>query len=168
MIIFIGFLVVVFSVFGGFVMGGGHLIWLMHPNEVVIIGGGAVGALIIMSPRKVLMDIASGTMLALKGTPHSRAAYEELLKVLYELFLLGRRNGMIALEEHVFDPKSSSVFQKYPLFAANTRAVEFLCSSLRPIIDGKIKPDQLRLLLDAEIERKETENMAGCVGPVRG
>jgi chemotaxis protein MotA len=160
MIIFIGFLVVVFSVFGGFVMGGGHLIWLMHPNEVIIIGGGAVGALIIMSPRKVLVDIASGTMMALKGTPHSRAAYEELLKVLYELFLLGRRNGMIALEEHVFDPKNSAVFNKYPLFAANQRSVEFLCSSLRPIIDGKIKPDQLRLLLDAEIERKETENMA--------
>jgi chemotaxis protein MotA len=141
-------------------MGGGHLFWLMHPNEVVIIGGGALGAMIIMSPRKVLVDLVHGTMMSLKGTPHSRAAYEELLKVLYELFLLGRRNGMIALEEHVFDPRSSPVFQKYPLFAANTRAVEFLCSSLRPIIDGKIKPDQLRLLLDAEIERKETEQLA--------
>jgi len=160
MIILIGFLVVVFSVFGGFVMGGGQLLWLMHPNEVIIIGGGAVGALIIMSPRKVLVDIVSGTMMALKGTPHSRAAYEELLKVLYELFLLGRRNGMIALEEHVFDPANSAVFNKYPLFAANKRSVEFLCSSLRPIIDGKIKPDQLRLLLDAEIERKESEHMA--------
>jgi len=57
MIILIGFLVVVFSVFGGFVMGGGHLFWLMHPNEVVIIGGGALGAMIIMSPRKVLVDL---------------------------------------------------------------------------------------------------------------
>jgi chemotaxis protein MotA len=160
MIILIGFLVVVFSVFGGFVMGGGHLFWLMHPNEVVIIGGGALGAMIIMSPRKVLVDLVHGTMLSLKGTPHSRAAYEELLKVLYELFLLGRRNGMIALEEHVFDPKSSPVFNKYPLFAANTNSVEFLCSSLRPIIDGKIKPDQLRLLLDAEIERKEIDHLA--------
>ena len=40
--------------------------------------------------------------------------------------------------------------------------MEFLCSGLRPIIDGKIKPDQLRLLLDAEIERRETDNY----GPV--
>jgi chemotaxis protein MotA len=160
MIILIGFFVVVFSVFGGFVMGGGHLFWLMHPNEVVIIGGGALGALVIMSPRKVLADLARGTAMSLKGTPHSRAAYEELLKVLYELFLLGRRNGMIALEEHVFDPKNSAVFNKYPLFVANTKSVEFLCSSLRPIIDGKIKPDQLRLLLDAEIERKEIDHQA--------
>ena len=38
--------------------------------------------------------------------------------------------------------------------------MEFLCGSLRPIIDGKIKPDQLRLLLDAELERKEIEHHA--------
>ena len=38
--------------------------------------------------------------------------------------------------------------------------MEFVCGSLKPIIDGKIKPDQLRLLLDVEIERKETEGHA--------
>ena len=38
--------------------------------------------------------------------------------------------------------------------------MEFLCGSLRPIIDGKIKPDQLRLLLDVEIERLESEHHA--------
>jgi len=160
MIIFIGIVVVLFSIFGGFKFGGGQLNWLVHPNELLIIGGGAVGSMIVMSPRKVLADMARGLLMSLKGTPHSRAAYEELLKVLYELFLLGRRNGMIALEEHVYDPANSSIFAKYPLFAANKKAVEFLCSSLRPIIDGKIKPDQLRLLLDAEIDRRETDHMA--------
>jgi chemotaxis protein MotA len=97
---------------------------------------------------------------SLRGTPHGRHAYEELLKVLYELFLLGRRNGMIALEEHVLDPANSSIFKRYATFAANPHAVEFLCGSLRPIIDGKIKPDQLRLLLDTEIDRMETEHHA--------
>jgi chemotaxis protein MotA len=96
----------------------------------------------------------------LKGSPHNRAAYEDLLKVLYELFLIGRRNGMIALEEHVLDPANSSIFKKYPLFSNNKEAVEFLCGSLRPIIDGKVKPDQLRLLLDTEIEQLEIESHA--------
>jgi chemotaxis protein MotA len=76
------------------------------------------------------------------------------------LFLLGRRNGMIALEEHVLEPEKSSVFKKYPRFSNNKHAVEFLCGALRPIIDGKIKPDQLRLLLDAEIGQMETEHHA--------
>ncbi|MGO8765223.1 MAG: flagellar motor stator protein MotA [Limisphaerales bacterium] len=162
MIIVVGILIVTFSIIGGFKLGGGELVWLMHPHELLIIGGGGAGALIVMSPRKVLMDMARGMLRALKGTPYNRAAYDELLMVLYELFLLGRRNGMIALEEHIYDPATSPIFSKYPLFAANKGAVEFLCSSLRPIIDGKIKPDQLRLLLDAEIERRETDNY----GPV--
>jgi chemotaxis protein MotA len=106
------------------------------------------------------MDMVKGLMVSLKGAPHNRAAYEDLLKVLYELFLLGRRNGMIALEEHVLEPANSTIFKKYPLFSGNHHAMEFLCGSLRPIIDGKIKPDQLRLLLDVEIERLESEHHA--------
>lgn len=160
MIIIIGSVIVVICVIGGFMMGGGHLGALWHPNELIIIGGGATGALIIMSPKKVLMDMFKGILVCLKGAPHTRAAYEELLKVLYELFLIGRRNGMIALEEHVLDPANSVIFKRYPLFSGNHHAVEFLCGSLRPIIDGKIKPDQLRVLLDVEIERMENEHHA--------
>ncbi len=160
MIIIIGSVIVVLSVIGGFMMGGGHIGALWHPNELIIIGGGALGALIIMSPRKVLMDMLKGLLLCLKGAPHSRASYDELLKVLYELFLIGRRNGMIALEEHVLDPMNSAILKRYPLFSGNHHAVEFLCGSLRPIIDGKIKPDQLRVLLDVEIDRMETEHHA--------
>jgi chemotaxis protein MotA len=160
MIIFFGIFLVVASVFGGFVMGGGILATLWHVNELIIIFGAAMGGLVIMSPKKVLVDMTRGLITCLRGAPHSRESYEELLKVLYELFLLGRRNGMIALEEHVMDPANSTVFKKYPLFSGNHHAVEFLCGSLRPIIDGKIKPDQLRLLLDVEIDRMETEHHA--------
>lgn len=160
MIILVGTVIVCVCVFGGFVIGGGHLLVLVHFNELLIIGGGALGALIIMSPKKVLMEIVSGMSLCLKGAPHSRAAYEDLLKLLYELFLLGRRSGMIALEEHVLEPQNSSIFKKYPDFLKDHHAIEFLCGSLRPIIDGKIKPDQLRLLLDAELDQLETEHHA--------
>ncbi|HEX9048625.1 MAG TPA: motility-associated protein, partial [Verrucomicrobiae bacterium] len=162
MIIIFGALTVILCVFGGFILEGGQLGVLVKAffNEVLIIAGGAGGALIIMSPRKVLMDIVRNFAACLKGAPHTRSSYEDLLKVLYELFLLGRRNGMIALEEHVLEPEKSSVFKKYPRFSNNRQAVEFLCGALRPIIDGKIKPDQLRLLLDAEIDRLETENHA--------
>jgi chemotaxis protein MotA len=162
MIIIAGFVLVFLCVFGGFVMEGGKIAVLVHAllNEVIIIAGGAIGALIVMSPKKVIMDIGKGLLICLKGAPHNRAAYEDLLKVLYELFLLGRRNGMIALEEHVLEPENSSIFKKYPLFSGNQHAREFLCGSLRPIIDGKIKPDQLRLLLDAELDRMETEHYA--------
>ena len=162
MIIIFGAVTVIVCVFGGYMLENGN-IWVLldaFAKESMIIAGGAAGSLIIMSPKKVLLDIVKGLGHCLKGAPHNRASYEDLLKVLYELFLLGRRNGMIALEEHVLEPEKSPVFKKYPRFSDNHHAVEFLCGALRPIIDGKIKPDQLRLLLDAEIGQMETEHHA--------
>jgi chemotaxis protein MotA len=160
MIIIVGALIVIGSVFGGYMLAGGQLVVLWHISEVVIIGGAALGAMIIMSPKKVLIDLARSISVALKGAPYNQTAYQELLKALYELFLLGRRNGMIALEEHVMNPNASSIFTKYPTFIKNHHAVEFLCNGLRPIIDGKIKPDQLKLLMETELNSMEEEHDA--------
>jgi chemotaxis protein MotA len=158
MVVIIGSIIVLGSVLGGFMMAGGHVGSLMHASEFVVICGSALGALVIMSPVKVMKDLISQIIGSLKGPPFNKAAYAELFKALYELFMLGRRNGMIALEEHVVTPQSSTIFNKYPSFAKNHHAVEFLCSGLRPIIDGKVKPDQLKMLLEMELEAAETEH----------
>lgn len=158
MIVIIGALIVLGSVIGGFMMAGGHVGALIQISEFVVICGSALGALVIMSPKKVLMDMVKQIVATLKGPPYGKAAYEELFKALYELFMIGRRNGMVALEEHVMTPETSSIFTKYPGFLNNHHAVEFLCSSLRPIIDGKIKPDQLKLLLEIELDSIEEEH----------
>ncbi len=157
MIVIIGAIIVTGSVLGGFTMAGGKIASLIHPSEVVTICGAAFGALVIMAPKKVLMDLFKMCLSTLKGSPYNKGAYEDLLKALYELFLLGRRNGMIALEEHVMNPEASPIFSKYPSFLHNHHAVDFLCSGLRPIIDGKIKPDQLKSLMEIEMEAMEDE-----------
>jgi chemotaxis protein MotA len=58
----------------------------------------------------------------------------------------------------VVDPKSSSIFQRYPSITANHERLEFLCSGLKPVIDGKIKPDQLEALMEAELDAKALES----------
>jgi chemotaxis protein MotA len=146
------------SVVGGFMMAGGNTLALMHVSELVIIGGAATGALVLMSPKRVLIDLFKQMFGALKGSPYTRRAYDELFKALYELFMLGRRGGMVALEEHIMNPETSTIFSKYPAFQKNKHAMEFLCNGLRPIIDGKIKPDHLKLLLEIELEAMEAEH----------
>ncbi|HZM03961.1 MAG TPA: flagellar motor stator protein MotA [Candidatus Saccharimonadales bacterium] len=158
MIVILGVIIVLGSVIGGFIMAGGHPIALMHASEFVIIAGAAFGALVLMSPRKVLFDLAKQVAGTLKGSPYNRVTYEELFKALYELFMMGRRSGMVALEEHVMNPATSSIFSKYPSFQRNHHAMDFLCNGLRPIIDGKIKPDQLKLLLEIELDAMEAEH----------
>jgi chemotaxis protein MotA len=158
MIVIIGAAIVLGSVLGGFMMGGGHPMALMHLSGFIIIAGAAFGALVLMSPRKVLIDLGKQILGTLKGSPYTKVAYDELFKALYELFMLGRRNGMVALEEHVMNPETSGIFGKYPSFQKNHHAIDFLCNGLRPIIDGKIKPDQLKLLLEIELNAMEEEH----------
>jgi len=157
MIILVGMIIVLASVAGGFLMAGGNFGTLMHLSELVIIGGAAFGAMIIMAPKKVLLDLGAQVFNVLKGTPYNRKAYEDLFMTLYELFLLGRRNGLIALEEHLTNPANSAIFQRYPGMRQNKAAVEFLCGALRPVIDGRVKPDQLRQLLETDLQRMENE-----------
>lgn len=157
MTILIGALVVLFATLGGFMLAGGNPLVLLHLSEYVIIIGVALGLLIIASPPAVMRDIVRKVGEAIRGRRMGREDYFDLLKLLYELFVLGRRNGLIALEEHVSAPEQSPIFQKYPAFVLDHERREFLMNALRPVIDGRIKPDQLEELLAAELQAKAEE-----------
>jgi chemotaxis protein MotA len=158
MIVIIGSIIVLAAVLGGFMMAGGHPAHLIVISEYVVICGSALGAVVIMAPKHVIMALVKQMLGTLKGNPYGKKSYEDLFKALYELFMLGRRNGMIALEEHVLTPDTSSIFSKYPTLVKDHHAMAILCGGLKPIIDGKVKPDQLKLLLDTEIDTMEDEH----------
>jgi chemotaxis protein MotA len=158
MLILIGAAIVLGSTLCGFMLSGGHPLVLLQVSEFVTILGVATGVLVIASPMHVLVEIVHKTKQALIGKSPGEKDFMELLKLLYEIFMIGRRNGLIALEEHVIDPKSSTIFQRYPVISGNHERLEFLCSGLKPVIDGKIKPDQLEHLMVAELDAKAAES----------
>lgn len=157
MLIFVGYIIVLGATLGGFMVAGGNPAVLMHVSEFIVIGGIALGVLVVASPKKTLTHTFHAAMTALKGALPNRDDYLDMFKVLYELFMTGKKSGLIALDEHVSAPESSSIFQKYPRFLNSKPRMEFLCNGLKPIIDGKIKPDQLQPLLEAEIKAREEE-----------
>jgi chemotaxis protein MotA len=55
------------------------------------------------------------------------------------------------------DPGKSAIFARYPVVTAHKERLEFLINGLRPVIDGKIKPDQLENLMTAELDAKGEE-----------
>ncbi|MHB0959583.1 MAG: flagellar motor stator protein MotA, partial [Pirellulaceae bacterium] len=160
MLVIVGFIVVIASVLGGFAMAGGQVHSLIHPSEIVTIGGAALGALIVMSPKKVLIDLVKGMLQTFKGAPFKKKAYEELFKAMYELMMEARRNGLLALENHLSSPHESSIFIKYPTIAKNHHTTQFICRSLSMLVDGAVTPDQLPKLIDAEIKTLENEHHA--------
>ena len=160
MVIIIGFIIIMGGTLGGFVIAQGNIMDLIHIAEIVTILGMLFGCAIIMAPVSVLQGISTGLINILKGAPYKKEDYEDLFKMMYELFQLGRRNGMIALEEHVMNPDGSSLFKKYDKFHSNSRAVDFFCDGLRPLVDGRLKPEQIGPLMDSGVKHIEHEKHA--------
>jgi chemotaxis protein MotA len=158
MLVIAGCVVVLGCVLAGFVWSGGKIGALVHPSEILVIGGAALGALMVMSPKKVLIDLIKGVLQCFKGSPFNKAAYEELFKLLYDLFRLARREGLIALEQHVANSKESDIFKRYPRISSNHHVTDFICGALSPIIEGTVKPEQLPLLLETEMKVIEEEH----------
>ena len=158
MIVIIGSIVVIGAVLGGFVLSGGQVGALVHPTEILTIGGAALGALIIMSPVKVLKDLMKGVLSTLKGSPFSKEAYDELFKVLYEFLRLARQDGLIALEPHLANPHESSIFHKYPLIGNNHHVSDFICGAFSPAVEGSATPEQLEALLEIDLKTIEEEH----------
>src|SRR6187455_2744145 len=103
MVVIVGCVLVMACVLGGFMLSGGHVGALIHPAELLTIGGAALGAMVVMAPMKVLKDLMKGLLQSLKGSPFSKKAYEELFQAMYEFFRLARREGLLALEPHLSD-----------------------------------------------------------------
>ena len=160
MVIIIGFIIIMGGTIVGFMMAGGTIGLLIHPAEIVTIFGMLFGCAIIMAPISVLKGISNGLVNILKGAPYNKVDYEDLFKMMYELFQLGRRNGMIALEEHVMNPDGSSLFKKSDKFHSNQRSVDFFCDGLRPLVDGRLKPEQIGPLMDSGVKHIEHEKHA--------
>ena len=157
MMLLVGVLIVFAATLGGFMVAGGNPLLLLHVSEFIVIGGIALGLMIIASPSHVLKEIIVKIKGAISGGHTGKDEYLDLLKLLYEIFLLGRRSGLIALEGHILEPDKSTIFTKYGSFIHHPERVEFLCNGLRPVVDGKIKPDQLEALLEVELDAKANE-----------
>ena len=148
----IGIVVVIGAVLGGYLMEHGPLEVLVQPAELVIIGGAALGTLLIGNPLGVIKKIISGLIGVLKGSPYTKAYYLETLKMMNDLFMHARKNGMVKLEEDVENPEKSQILSKYPKFLANHHAVHFVCDTLRMAISGGVQPFDLDQMMEMDME----------------
>ena len=162
MFIIVGFVIVIVATLGGFIYAGGNPLALAHVSEFIVIGGIALGVVVVSTPTATIKLTLAKILSAMKGTAGKKSDYSDLLKLLYEMFMLARRSGVTALEDHVHDPAQSTLFQKYPSFSSSPQRVDFLCSGLKPLIDGRIKPEQISDLFEHEVEVMEEES----AGPI--
>jgi len=153
----IGLLIVFASVLGGFALSGGAFGVLLQVNELLVIGGAAIGTMVVGAPGNIRGRIFAAFGKAFSGSMPVKADYLELLKLQYEVFTFIRKNGAVALDEHVNEVEKSSIFSKYPTFLKNHHAVDFFVDALKQIVNGTASAEELDMLLDSELETHHEE-----------
>ncbi|MBI3260363.1 MAG: flagellar motor stator protein MotA [Ignavibacteriae bacterium] len=159
MFVIIGIVLVFGSIVLGYTMHQGNLLILLQWNEFIIIGGAAIGSMLIANPLPITMSVLKGIMGTLKGSKITKNTYIELLQMMYELFQFAKREGLIALEPHIEIPESSSIFSKYPSFLTNHHAVDFLCDTLKVVLSGGVPANDLEELMDIDLETLHTAEL---------
>ncbi|WP_045387694.1 flagellar motor stator protein MotA [Falsirhodobacter sp. alg1] len=149
----VGIVVIFVMVFGGYSFAGGKMGVILHslPYELAMIGGAALGAFLLgnngATAKATLRDLKK----VFKGASWSSEDYRDLLCLLYELVRIARANP-IALEEHIENPESSSVFARYPKIRADHEAVDLICDTLRAASMNYDDPHQVEAVLDKRME----------------
>jgi chemotaxis protein MotA len=94
--------------------------------------------------------------------------YLDLLVMMFEIFNVARRDGLIGLENHVEKPKSSDIFKRYPSFLKNHEALSFFTDTMRVVIAGAVQPHDLEDLMDEDIQtlHEEEERPASALASI--
>ncbi|MBC2652155.1 flagellar motor stator protein MotA [Novosphingobium aerophilum] len=132
----IGIVVLLVMVFGGFAITGGALGPVMEaiPHEMLIIGGAAIGATITGNSMHELKLIGGAFGKIFKGPQHTKQDHIDAIILATRLMKLLRSEGPVALEAHVTDPKSSTLFAEFPRLLANKALIDLVCDTLTLIV----------------------------------
>jgi chemotaxis protein MotA len=155
----IGIFIVLGGVIGGYLLERGNLHVLFQPAELVIIGGAALGSLLISAPQKIAVTTFKNLTTVFRAGGVHKAFYLELLLLLFELFRTVQREGMVSIEVHVNKPEESNIFTKYKNVSSNKHVLDFICDNLKVFSASGMDPHDLEGLMDIDSEARFHESM---------
>jgi chemotaxis protein MotA len=157
MLVIVGYVIVAFSVFGGFALAGGHMAALLQPVELLMIGGAALGSFFVGNSGKTIKATLKALPSLLKGNKYAKVSYMDLMALLYEVLGKIRKEGLMSIEGDVDNPHESPVFAKYPAILKDHHVVEFMTDYLRIMVSGNLNAMEIEALMDVEIETHHHE-----------
>ena len=165
MLVIVGYVIVMGSVFGGFALAGGHLAALFQPLELLMIGGGAIGAFFVGNNVKSIKATLKALPLIFKGSHYTKALYMDLLALLFEILSKVRKEGLMSVEGDIENPESSPLFSKYPTILHDHHVIEFMTDYLRLMVSGNMDAFQIENLMDNELDTHHHEGAvaAHCI-----
>jgi chemotaxis protein MotA len=153
MLALLGIVLVFGAVLGGFLLERGNPYVLMQPAEILIIGGAAIGIILVANPWPVIGRMGRGAFQAFRPPSRDRQSILRHLRMLYEVFVYAQRGGGVQqLENDIDHPADSAIFSNHPEFLRDRATRDFICDSLRMLVIGATTPNEIDLLMDLDIE----------------
>ncbi|SDV46647.1 flagellar motor stator protein MotA [Chitinasiproducens palmae] len=158
MLVFLGYVVTVVSVFGGYALAGGHLAALLQPVEFLMIAGAGFGAFLVGNNTKAIRATFRALPQLLRRTRYTKPVYMDLMAVLFLLLTKARRDGLMSLEDDIEAPADSALFKTYPRILGDALLMDFLTDYFRLMVSGNMNAFELENLMDEEIETHHQES----------
>ena len=156
MVSVIGLVVLLVMVFGGFALTGGNIMVVLEalPHELLIIGGAAAGATLISTDITGIKAIGGGFGAIVRGPRYKREDYSAAIYLTARLMKLLKTEGAVAVEPHIEDPHTSSIFAAYPQFLKDKVFIHLLTDNLRLLVvsTGGVSANAVEEVIDTAIE----------------
>ena len=152
----VGIILLIVLVFGGFALTGGNLGPVLHamPHEMLIIGGAALGSLVIGNSVSDLKSLGGGLGKVFKGPAYGKQDYLDCIVLVSTLMRIMRTDGPVALEPHIEQPDASTLFQQYPKLLKDQTLVHLICDTLRLVVvsSGTLDPHAVEEVMDNAVK----------------
>lgn len=161
MVQLIGFAIVMFVVSGALLVSGGPAVLAALPFELALIGGAAIGTVLIGNSASVAKAALKGFARALSGAKWKQSDYSGLLTLMHELLRRARKGGILAIEDDIEQPSRSELFGTQPRLQQDERALGLICDSFRLIaLDPAMRDQTATYLQDSVAEIVEERQRA--------
>jgi chemotaxis protein MotA len=156
MFLIVGYLIILAASLGTYAIHG-SLAALWVPNEYAAIVGLALGAFVASNDLKIIKATFGALPSLFKGSRYNKAAYVDLLSMLFEVLAKVRKEGLMSIENDVENPHDSPIFGKYPAISGDHHVMEFITDYLRMMVGGNLNALEIENLMDMEIETHHHE-----------
>jgi chemotaxis protein MotA len=130
---------------------------LIQINEFIILGGAGLGSFLAANGMQNMTKTIKSVTGLMKPDPFNRQSYDDLLKMMYQLFNVARKEGLLGLEKHVENPERSDIMSQFPSFLHHHHASAFLCDTLKVILTGSVGPHDLSEMMELDLETAHRE-----------
>ncbi|WP_304621007.1 flagellar motor stator protein MotA [Paracoccus sediminilitoris] len=157
---FVGIILTMVMVFGGYLLAGGKMGVITHalPFEMMMIMGAAVGAYLLSNDSHTLKATVGGLVRAFKGPKWTAQDHQDVLCLMFQLLKIARENP-VALEQHIETPAESPIFSAYPRLLADHNVVSLIADTLRSASLNYDDPYQVEDMLTRRIATMKEEEM---------